>query len=149
MDVMSMMDVQEEDVILTGNGMRPSYAELEAEVIRLKQVLHRRDQELIEAKSALDKYQAIFSFSSGPSSPLNSPVSPSRVLSVKKRTRTRLFGISAEPAATETAGTATVRDEAALQTYPKDEATRTLLENAIQANDFMKHLDGRLSCLLV
>jgi hypothetical protein len=138
-----------EDLLMESHpGQKPSYSELEAENVRLKEVIHRKDQEIIEYKSAVDKYQAIFSFSGGPSPNigLSSPLSP-RSLSIKKRTRTRLFGISAEPSNLSSSSVSEpVRHgepiEPVVQTYPKDDQTRILIENAIQSNDFMKHLDG-------
>lgn len=139
-----------EDLLM--EGLKPSYADLESEIARLKEVIYRKDQEIIEYKSAVDKYQAILTFSSGGPSPtsaglvLSSPLSP-RTLSIKKRTRTRLFGISAEPSNLSSSSVSEPTRhgdhiEPVVQTYPKDDQTRILLENAIQSNDFMKHLDG-------
>lgn len=82
-----------------------------------------RMQEIVELRSHLDKYQAVFSFT-GTSRPLASPLSPRTGLAAsKKRTRTRLFGISAEPAPSDsTSGSSTVRDLPPIKTYPKDDA---------------------------
>lgn len=105
------------------NNTEPMDQDLEQEVQRLRDVIARRDQEIADLRSHLDKYQAVFSFS-GTSRPLASPLSPrTAVAASKKRTRTRLFGISAEPAPGDSASaSAAVRDLRSVTTFPKDES---------------------------
>lgn len=98
-------------------------SELLQEIHRLRETIQRRDQEIADLRSHLDKYQAVFSFSGNPSALITAPLSPRTAAQVsKKRTRTRLFGISAEPAAGESTSSASGRDQFALKTYPKDES---------------------------
>ena len=96
--------------------------DLAQEVQRLRQVVRSRDQEIVELRSQLDKYQAVFSFS-GTSRPLASPLSPraaSTAAASKKRTRPRLLGISAEPAPGNSFSASSA--DSAVKTFPKDEA---------------------------
>ena len=98
-------------------------SELLQEIQRLRETIQRRDQDIADLKSQLNKYQAVFSISGNPSALVTGPLSPRTAAQVsKKRTRTRLFGISAEPAAGESTSSASGRDRDVLKTYPKDES---------------------------
>jgi hypothetical protein len=102
------------------NSSEPMDMDLAHEVQRLREVVAQRDQEIVELRSHLDKYQAVFSFS-GASRTLVTPLSP-RPTSAKKRTRTRLYGISGDPAAGDSDSvSAGGRDQQSCPTFPKDQ----------------------------
>ena len=115
-----------------------SYDELKNQVRLLQEALRSRDLEIVELRSKLDKFQAVFAFSPTPN--LLSPV-PAPIVSLKKRTRTRLIGISAEPAPGDSTSAGSLVQEP-VRTFPKNEATKKFLEQAIQSNEFMKRLDS-------
>lgn len=96
--------------------------DLQQEVQRLRQVVRRREQEIVELRSQLDKYQSVFSFA-GSTRPLASPLSPRAAAASKKRTRPRLLGISAEPAPGHSSSSSSAsRDLATAKTFPKDDS---------------------------
>lgn len=115
-----------------------SYDELKNQVRLLQEALRSRELEIVELRSQLDKFQAVFAFS--PTTNLLSPV-PAPVVSLKKRTRTRLIGISAEPAPGDSTSAGSLVQEP-IRTFPKNETTKKFLEQAIQSNEFMKRLDS-------
>lgn len=89
-----------------------------SEIKRLRDLLRQKDQEIAELKSHLDKFQAIFNFSGGsPAGILTSAATTAT--SIKKRTRTRLFGISAEPGPVDSVSG---RPPEIPKAYPKDES---------------------------
>ena len=91
-----------------------------AEIGRLRQQLKVRDQEISELKSHLDKFQSIFNFSGG-SPPGILVTAATSAVSIKKRTRTRLFGISAEPGPVDSVSAGT-RPSEVPKIFPKDDA---------------------------
>lgn len=93
----------------------------EAEIEHWKKVVRNQRQEIIELKSQLDKFQALFQFSGITASGSGALTIPSNAaVSAKKRTRTRLFGISAEPGPVDIESGDKVPEQ--IQTYPKSDA---------------------------
>lgn len=89
-----------------------------AEIEQLKKLVRDQNQEIVELKSQLDKFQALFQFSGIAPGSGAVTIPTNAAASAKKRTRTRLFGISAEPGPVEPGDKAIEQP----QTFPKDEA---------------------------
>lgn len=96
------------------------FADPKAEIDHWKKLAQTKDQEIIELKSQLDKFQALFQFSGITSGSGALTIPSNAAVSAKKRTRTRLFGISAEPGPADV--DATDKGIEQLQTFPKDDA---------------------------
>lgn len=96
------------------------FADPKAEIDHWKKVAQTKDQEIIELKSQLDKFQALFQFSGIASGSGALTIPSNAAVSAKKRTRTRLFGISAEPGPADVDVTDKAIEQP--QTFPKDDA---------------------------
>lgn len=97
-----------------------SFSDPVSEIERLKGVVRTQNQEIIELKSQLDKFQALFQFSGITSGSGALTIPSNAAVSAKKRTRTRLFGISAEPGPADIAGGDKVIEQ--VPTFPKDDS---------------------------
>ena len=95
------------------------FADPKAEIDHWKKLAQIKDQEIIELKSQLDKFQALFQFSGIASGSGALTIPSNAAVSAKKRTRTRLFGISAEPGPADVDVTEKGIEQP--QTFPKDD----------------------------
>uniref|UniRef100_L7LYD3 cGMP-dependent protein kinase n=1 Tax=Rhipicephalus pulchellus TaxID=72859 RepID=L7LYD3_RHIPC len=91
----------------------------------LRQVISLRDEEILQLRSQLDKFQSVLI-------PYNARYSRSG------RRKERAQGISAEPQSLRS-----IQDliQTKFQEYPKSDRSRELIKQAIQDNDFMKNLE--------
>lgn len=91
----------------------------------LRQVITLRDEEILQLRSQLDKFQSVLI-------PYNARYSRSG------RRKERAQGISAEPQSLRS-----IQDliQTKFQEYPKTQRSRELIKQAIQDNDFMKNLE--------
>lgn len=97
-----------------------SFSDPRSEIEHLKRVVRTQNQEIIELKSQLDKFQAIFQFSGITSGSGALTIPSNAAISAKKRTRTRLFGISAEPGPADIEAGDKVVEQ--VPTFPKDDS---------------------------
>lgn len=108
--------------------------EKDKKICELEHKLRVRDEEIIELRSHLDKFQSVFPFhfNAKHAKGLNNNVRPERAR------KQRAQGISAEPQSEATI------QELSQQTFPvydKNERSRELIKAAILDNDFMKNLE--------
>ncbi|XP_040068473.1 cGMP-dependent protein kinase, isozyme 2 forms cD4/T1/T3A/T3B isoform X1 [Ixodes scapularis] len=90
----------------------------------LRQVVTLRDEEILQLRSQLDKFQSV--------------LIPYNRYSRSGRRKERAQGISAEPQSLRS-----IQDliQTKFQDYPKSDRSRELIKQAIQDNDFMKNLE--------
>ncbi|XP_073992116.1 cGMP-dependent protein kinase for isoform X3 [Rhodnius prolixus] len=129
----------------SSGALAGSVEELEARVRLLEAELKKKDEEILELKSHLDKFQSVFPFHmSSPTTQTNnnnnnnnnSYYNKGEVVSRPRKQRAQ--GISAEPQ------DITTIQELANQKFPvisKNDRSRELIRAAILDNDFMKNLD--------
>lgn len=96
-----------------------SFLDPKREIEHLRKVVRTQNQEIIELKSQLDKFQALFQFSGITSGSGALTIPPNAAVSAKKRTRTRLFGISAEPGPADIETGDKIIEQ--VPTFPKDD----------------------------
>lgn len=93
----------------------------------LESLLNDRDEEILQLKSQLDKFQSVFHY--GVSSPLTRAAVPRKQ---------RAQGISAEPLSLRTIQELSQQK---FQTFYKSDGSKDLIRAAILDNDFMKNLE--------
>uniref|UniRef100_A0A0V0G4D3 cGMP-dependent protein kinase n=1 Tax=Triatoma dimidiata TaxID=72491 RepID=A0A0V0G4D3_TRIDM len=147
------MDNEEPKPIITSQDMSRassgalagSVEELEARIRHLETELKKKDEEILELKSHLDKFQSVFPFHmSSPTQTNNNNNNNNNNTYYNKGQianrprKQRAQGISAEPQ------DITTIQELANQKFPvvcKNDRSRELIRAAILDNDFMKNLD--------
>lgn len=100
--------------------------EMQEKIEKLEKMLQVKEQEIVELRSQLDKFQSVFPFKRS-----ETPFGGAQTRVRKQRAQ----GISAEPQ--------TIHDlsQKKFQTYPKNDRSRELIKAAILDNDFMKNLE--------
>ncbi|XP_022916905.2 cGMP-dependent protein kinase, isozyme 2 forms cD4/T1/T3A/T3B isoform X2 [Onthophagus taurus] len=121
----------------TGRDMAldPNQQELVKKVRELEELLRVKDEEIVELRSHIDKFQSVF--------PLHFHSNQQRYFglnnNVRDRPRKQRAGISAEP---QTASSIQDLTKQTFPVYDKDDGTRELIKSAILENDFMKNLES-------
>ncbi|XP_068202213.1 cGMP-dependent protein kinase, isozyme 2 forms cD4/T1/T3A/T3B isoform X2 [Palaemon carinicauda] len=98
----------------------------------LEAKLKVRDDEIIELRSQLDKFQSVMLFATG-----GATAGPGKV----RARKTRAQGISAEPQALRTVQELTCLSQTPFPEVPKSSRSKELLRQAILENDFLKNLE--------
>ncbi|XP_066954964.1 cGMP-dependent protein kinase, isozyme 2 forms cD4/T1/T3A/T3B isoform X3 [Macrobrachium rosenbergii] len=98
----------------------------------LEAKLKVRDDEIIELRSQLDKFQSVMQFATGGATAGSGKV---------RARKTRAQGISAEPQALKSIQELTCKSQTTFPEIPKSSRSKELLRQAILENDFLKNLE--------
>ncbi|XP_064108919.1 cGMP-dependent protein kinase, isozyme 2 forms cD4/T1/T3A/T3B-like isoform X2 [Macrobrachium nipponense] len=98
----------------------------------LEAKLKVRDDEIIELRSQLDKFQSVMQFATGGATAGSGKV---------RARKTRAQGISAEPQALRSVQELTCKSQTTFPEIPKSSRSKELLRQAILENDFLKNLE--------
>lgn len=105
----------------------------EAKIRELEEKVRLQNEEIVQLRSHLDKFQSVF--------PYHNPVSPNprnNNINLARPRKQRAQGISAEP---QSQISIQELSQQTLPSYPKKDRSRELIRMAILDNDFMKNLD--------